>query len=54
MGANTSALNFKGGTPSKGRKWKKSLKVQTSRKARRTGKRLMEDTPKRHTGGWAD
>lgn len=40
------------GTRTSWRHWKRALKRQTARLARRQGKRLMEDCHKRHTGGW--
>lgn len=41
------------GTRTSWRHWKRALKRRTARLARRQGKRLLEDCPKRHVGGWA-
>lgn len=40
------------GSKSSWRRWKRFLKRQTRRAARRAGKILLEDTPKRVTRGW--
>lgn len=40
------------GTRTSWRQWKRALKRQTARLARRRGKTLGEDCPKRHTVGW--
>jgi hypothetical protein len=41
------------GTKTSWRKWKRDLKKSTSRLLRRKSKCLLEDTPKKVTGGWA-
>lgn len=40
------------GTRTAWRKWKAALKRSTAKWARRMGKRLLEDAPKRATTGW--
>jgi hypothetical protein len=54
MSTKTSQLNYHGGTPSSWRRWKKKLKEETARKARRQGKKLKEDAPPKRTSGWSD
>jgi len=54
MGARNEQLNYIGGTRSSWRHWRRWLKRQTSRLARRLGKHLREDAPPRRTGGLSD
>jgi hypothetical protein len=54
MGTDHSQLDYRGGTRSSWRKWKRWLKKQTARLARRLGRRQLDDTPPRRTRGWTD
>lgn len=42
------------GTKSSWRHWKARLKRSVARLARRLGKKLLEDAPKKVTRGWSD
>lgn len=51
MAHKTEQIDYQGTRPS-WRKWKRFIKRQTVRAMRRIGKKLLEDAPKRVTGGW--
>lgn len=53
MGADNRQYDARG-TKSSWRHWKRKLKVSVARLRRRLGKRLLEDAPKRVTGGWTE
>lgn len=50
--SNPSSINIK--TKSSFRKNRRELKRRTAKTARRVGKKLLEDTPKKVTRGWID